>query len=274
MTENKTLGIVAGSGQFPILVAKGAAQAGIKVVAVGFKGQTEPDLQNHVQALKILPLGKLGKLISFFKKHGVTELTMAGAVNKPKALSLRPDWRAVKFMFRLRNKSDNSILSSLAGEFEAEGMRVVSGTKFVPDLHTPSGVLTGRKPTDREWADIRFGWPLAKQIGQMDIGQCLVVKEQMVVAVEAIEGTNETILRAGDKGGEGCVVIKVFKPGQDERIDAPAVGPDTIRHMRKARATCLCVEAGKSLFFDLAESLAEADRAGICVVGFSDQDLR
>jgi hypothetical protein len=169
----------------------------------------------------------------------------------------------------LRSKNDNSLLHSVVKLMEAEGLTPVSALQFVPSLQTPAGILTKREPTRQERADIEFGWPLAKEIGRLDIGQCVVVREQMVVAVEAIEGTNETIARAGRLGGKGGVVIKTFKPGQEDNVDQPAVGLETIRTMLKAEAACLAVEAGRSLFFDRQQALEIANEARICIVGYS-----
>ncbi|MFW6244071.1 MAG: LpxI family protein [Desulfovibrionales bacterium] len=262
------LGLIAGEGQFPFLVAEGARSRNRTVVAVAFTGHTCPELKSQVDALQWLRLGQLGKLLNFFKRRDVREVVFAGAINKPKALHLRPDFRAARLLFRLRNKNDNSLLGAVARELESEGLSIVSPLAFAPGLMTPPGVLTRRHPSQRELSDVCFGWPLGKSLGDMDIGQCLVVKEEMVIAVEAMEGTNATIHRAGELAGTGCVVIKVFKPGQEAHIDQPAIGTGTIRTMVEAGATCLAVEARKSLFFDQQESIALADRHGICILGW------
>ncbi|MDZ7760915.1 MAG: UDP-2,3-diacylglucosamine diphosphatase LpxI [Desulfovermiculus sp.] len=265
------LGIIAGEGQFPLLVAQGARRLGRPTVGIAFKDHTRPELSMLVDQVTWLRLGQLNKLLAFFKKHEVQEVVFAGGINKPRALDMRPDMRAAKLLFQLRNKNDNSLLQGVVSLLESEGFVPVSALRFVPSLRTPAGVMTKREPTKQEKADIEFGWPLAKEIGRMDIGQCLVVKEQMVVAVEAMEGTNETITRAGRLAGKGCVVIKTFKPGQEEHIDQPAVGQETIRTMIKAEATCLAIEAEKSLFFDRQPALDVANEARICILGYHDE---
>lgn len=262
------LGIIAGEGQFPLLVAQGARRLGRPTVGVAFKDHTRPELSMLVDQVAWLRLGQLNKLLSFLKKNEVQDVVFAGGINKPRALNIRPDLRAAKLLFQMRNKNDNSLLQGVVTLLESEGFIPVSALGFVPSLQTPAGVMTKREPTRLEKDDILFGWPLTQEIGRMDIGQCMVVKEQMVVAVEAMEGTNETITRAGRLGGKGCVVIKTFKPGQEENIDQPAIGLETVRTMIKAKATCLAIEAQKSLFFDRQQALEVANEARICVVGY------
>ena len=267
MKPEPSLGIIAGEGQFPFLVARGAKSSGRSVVAVGFKGHTRPEFQTEVEHLEWLNIGQLGKLIAFFSRHKVREVVFAGGINKPKALKLRPDFKAARLLFQLRDKSDNALLKAVVGMLTQEGFTIVGPTQIAPNLSTPRGVLTKRKPTQREKEDIAYGWPIAKEIGRMDIGQCIVVRNRMVVAVEAMDGSDATIARAGSLVGKGSVVIKVFKPGQEEHIDQPSVGLQTVRSMYKAGATCLAVEAEKSLFFDRAHTVHSADRSKICIVG-------
>ncbi len=265
------LGIVAGEGRFPHLVADGAKKSKRPVVAVGFKGHTERDFPGQVDAFRWLRLGQLGKLLSFFHRQDCREIVFAGAINKPKALAIRPDWRAARLLLHLRSKNDNALFSALINCIEKEGIAVIAPNSLVSGLSMPYGVLSARKPTVQERQDIAFGWPLVKQLGKLDIGQCLVVRQGMVVAVEAMEGTNNCILRSGVLAGKGCVVIKAFKPGQEAHIDQPAVGRETIRVMIDSGAACLAVEAGKSLFFDQAAALDLADKAKICIVGCDAQ---
>ena len=267
MYTGTPLGIVAGEGRFPHLVADGARRLKRPVVAVGFKGYTEKDFPGCVDAFAWLRLGQLGRLLSFFHKQDCREIVFAGAINKPKALQIRPDWRAAKLLLHLRSKNDNAVFSALIRSIELEGIAVIAPNSLVSGLSMPSGVLSARQPTPQEREDIAFGWPLVKQLGALDIGQCVVVRQGMVVAVEAMEGTNACILRSASLAGRGCVVIKAFKPGQEAHIDQPAVGRETIRTMIDAGATCLAVEAGKSLFFDQGDALDLADKAKICVVG-------
>jgi len=271
MTESKTtIGLIAGGRQFPILVAEGVKARGNRLVVAGFTGHTNMDVAALADVWKELKLGKLGKLIEYFKANGVDRVIMAGTINKPKVMDVRHlDMRALKLVFRKKDKGDSAILGTLAREFEKEGMPVVPAHEYLPELLTPEGVLTRREPDDREWEDLRFSWKIAKELGRMDVGQCLVVREGIVAAVEALEGTDDTIRRGCRLGGDRCVVVKVFKPGQQEQVDLPSFGLDTIKAMAEGKASCLGIEAGKSLFFDRDTTLAFADKVGISIVGLS-----
>jgi DUF1009 family protein len=263
----KVVGIVAGGGQFPLLLARSVKQKGHRVAAVGLSGQTSEALASQVDFYREIHVGQLGKLIKLLKGAGVEEVVFAGRVKKPRSvLEARPDLRALKVWRRLRSRNDDHILRAVAEELEAEGLRVVSATEYLDFLLTPEGVLTRRRPTKEEYQDIVFGWSMAKAIGELDIGQCVVVKERVVIAVEAMEGTDATILRAGSLVKE-AVVVKVCKPRQDTRFDLPSVGKGTIKTMLEAGARVLALEAGKSLFFDREEALALADEAGLTIVG-------
>lgn len=264
----QVIGLIAGSGQFPLLFAHAARQAGVNVVAVGFEGETDPSLAKFVVEFHLMRLGQLNRLIRTFKSAGVTQAAMAGAINKTRLYShIRPDWRAFKFFHRLRNRKDDSLLRAFADELESEGIRIEPSTLFLPSLLAPSGVLTRRKPNHREQRDIDFGWQLAKEFGNLDIGQCLLVKDQAVLAVEGIDGTDATILRGGRLCGQGAMVIKVSKPIQDLRFDVPAVGLNTIQTMKRALARVLVVEAGRTLMFDRDQMIDAANAAGISIVG-------
>jgi hypothetical protein len=272
MPSRSPLGLIAGEGQFPFLVSQGAQRLGRSVVAAGFKEHTKKELFAVVDDMVWLKLGQLGKMLSFFKRHGVEEVVFAGGINKPKALDIRPDFKAARLLFQTRCKGDNALLEALVETLRLEGMQTVSPLSFVPSLKTPPGVLSKRKPSKEEHRDVDFGWPLAKELGRMDIGQCMVVRNEIVVAVEALEGTNATILRAGELAGPGCVVLKVFKPGQEQDVDQPSVGLQTIETMMRAGATCLAVEASKSLIFDRDQALEQANEAGICVIGVESSE--
>lgn len=271
MTDETWIGLIAGGGQFPLLFAEGAKDAGYHVIAVGFDGETDPALAAHVAAFHLLKLGQLGKLIRVFQKAGIRRVAMAGSINKTRLYArIRPDWRAFKLLTSLRNKKDDHILRSLAAELEKEGIRVEPSTLFLPGLLAPEGLLTRRHLNAREQRDVAFGWDMAKAVGHLDIGQCLVVKDQAVLAVEGMDGTDETILRGGRLCREGAVVIKVSKPIQDLRFDVPAVGLQTIETMRTVKARVLVVEAGKTLLFDRDKVVEAADRYGITIVGVCD----
>ncbi|WP_419779087.1 LpxI family protein [Maridesulfovibrio sp.] len=271
MSKKDTIGLIAGGGQFPLLVAKGAAAQGNRVVAVFFKGHSNFEVDEYVEESVELKLGQLNKLISFFNKNGVNKVVMAGTINKPKAFDIRPDFRAAKLLFKLATKGDDVLLRTIANEFESEGMQVVGPHEYAPELLTPSGFLTKRKPNEVERSDLSFGWKIARDLGRMDIGQCVVVREGVVAAVEAIEGTDAAIKRGCELGGKGCCIVKVFKPGQEKRVDMPSIGLKTVQGMKDLGATCLGVEAGKSLFFDLDESIKFAEKHGITIVGLTQE---
>ena len=260
------IGLIAGGGQFPLLFAHAARQAGVPVVAVGFEGETDPILAKYVAEFHMLKLGRLSRLIKTFSNAGIKRAAMAGTINKTRLYArIRPDWRAVKFMSRLRHNKDDFLLRALADELESEGIRIEPSTMFLPTLLAPEGILTRRKPNRKEQSDIEFGWNLAKQIGHLDIGQCLVVRDRAVLAVEGIDGTDATILRGGRLCREGAVVIKVSKPNQDLRFDVPAVGFDTIETMKRVKARVLVIEAERTLVFDREKMIDAADRAGITI---------
>jgi DUF1009 family protein/predicted dehydrogenase len=267
LMSEEVIGLIAGGGQFPLLFANAAREAGVKVVAVGFEGETDLALAELVDEFHLLKLGQLNRLIKTFKKANVTRAGMAGTINKTRLFTkVRLDWRAFKFLRRLKNKKDDLILRALADELQSEGIRIESSTVFLPSLLAPRGILTRRKPNRREQADIQFGWQIAKSIGDLDIGQCIVIKDQTVVAVESIDGTDATILRGGRLCRQGAVVIKVSKPIQDLRFDVPAVGLTTIEIMKQVQAKVLVLEAGKTLMFDRDKTIDAADEAGISIV--------
>lgn len=268
MAEN--IGIIAGGGQFPRLVAQQARAAGLGVVICGFQGHTDPDTAKHADAFELLHLGQLGRMISFFQEHHVTRACMAGSISKPKALDFRPDWRAAKILFSLRKKGDDALLRAIMADIEKDGIRIVASADLAPGLRAPRGTLTRRTPTDEEWKDIRYGWPIARSMGAFDIGQCLIVREGMVMAVECLEGTDATIKRGAELGGNGCIAIKMVKPGQDERVDLPSVGLATVRNLVEHHYAVLAIQAEKTLFFDREEALALADEHGLAVVSLPD----
>ncbi len=263
------LGILAGKGQFPVLVAREARARGLFVVMAGFSGHTDPDIEREADTFIMLHLGQVNRLLEFLHSHQVRELCFAGAINKPKALDFRPDMRAVKLLFSLRGKGDDALLRTVAAELAKESITVVSPVTFVPSLRAPAGVQTRRGPTPEEWDDIRFAWPIAQTLGRLDIGQCLVVRGGVVAAVEALEGTDAALERGGSLGGKGCVALKIFKPGQDARMDQPVMGPQTIRVMARHEYGCLAYQAGDALFFDIEEAVRLADEAGMAIVGLS-----
>ncbi len=263
---SNSIGIIAGRGQFPILVAREAKAAGMRVVMCGFHGHTDPAIAAEADVFLMLHLGQFGRVVSFFEENQATDVCFAGGINKPRALDLRPDWRAARVLFRLRGKGDNAILHAVIEELEHDGLHVVQAAELVPNLRAPSGVLSRREPTEEEWDDIKQGWPIARIMGKLDIGQCIAMKRGIVLAVEGPEGTDAALKRGGEIGKSECVAIKLVKPGQDERIDLPALGITTIDILIEHGYSCLAFESGKTLFFDRDESLDKANAHGLAVV--------
>ncbi len=275
MTDRTPIGLIAGAGRFPILFAAKARELGIPVVCIGIADMADPSLERICAEFFWLKRMSLGFVIRGFRRHGVARWTMAGKYHKKvifqpwKWLRLLPDWRAARFwLSRLRrDNKDDSLLLGLIGEFEREGMRCVSALELCPELLVKEGVLTRRAPTSREQQDMDFGWTLAREMGRLDVGQSVMVLERACIAVEAIEGTDRCIQRAGELCGRaGFVVVKVAKPRQDMRFDVPTVGPATVEAMEAAGATALAIEAGKTIVIDEAETLALADRYRMAIV--------
>lgn len=261
-------GLIAGTGRFPILFAEAARHHGVEVVAVAHRGQTLPELADHVVRIHWIKVGALGKLIALLKEEGIKDAALVGGIKKTIMFSdVRPDLHALGLLARVKTMNDDVLLRAVADDLERQGITIHPSTLFLGDLLTPAGCLTTRRPDKREAKDIDFGWVLVKEIGRLDIGQSIVVKDRTVLAVEAIEGTDEAILRAGRLGrGKGLVVIKVSKPQQDMRFDVPAVGPQTISTMKEAGASLLALEAGRTLLLERESVLYGANKAGICII--------
>lgn len=271
MTQGAKIGIVAGGGQFPLLFAEAARQAGRTVAAIAHQGETLPELADQVDDICWVRLGQLGKIIKYFKEQDVREIVLLGTITKTDIFKdVRPDLRGLGLWNKIDARQDDAILRAVAGELEKDGIRVMESTIYLKDLLFPQGVLTSKKPSAAQAEDIRFGWRLARACGELDIGQCVVVRNRTVLAVEAIEGTDAAIRRGGTLGKEKAVVVKTKKPGQDFRFDLPAVGPETIRSMAAVKAAVLAVEAGQALLFDRDILIREANQAGIVVVGVEE----
>lgn len=266
----KKLGLISGSGELPLAIAAEAQAKGYTVYAIGLEPLADKSLSSVVDKIRWINVGKLGEIINALKEDGIHEAVMAGKV--PKSLlyksRITPDLRAIKLLFNLKNKSDDSILLALASELKKDGITLLNTTDFSSQLLVPEGVLTKKAPSENEWKDIAFGWKIAKEIGRLDIGQTIVVKNQAVMAVEAIEGTDKAIKRGGKLAGEGAVVIKVSKPQQDMRFDVPVVGLNTLHTMIDIHAGALAVEAQQSIILNLGNMIKEADKAGISIVGY------
>lgn len=270
---SKPIGIMAGSGQFPHLFCEAAQKAGRTVFITGLKGETAPDLEELADEFCWLKLGQLGKAIKFFKKNKVEEVVFLGAITKTRIFKdIFPDLRGLSLWNKIDIKQDDAILRAIAGELARDGITVLESTCYLQNLLFPKGVLSKKEPSSSHLKDIQFGFEMAKAVGKLDIGQCVVVREQTVLAVEAIEGTDAAIRRGGTLGREKAVVVKVCKPGQDFRFDLPAIGVQTILTMAEAGAKVLAVEKGQALLFDAPATIAAANKAGICIVGVEQGD--
>jgi DUF1009 family protein len=259
------VGLIAGNGRFPILFARSAQAQGYDVVAVAHHGETEPELNAVVPGVTWVKVGELEPMIRTFHDAGIEQAVMAGGIRKAALLEhFAPDARGLAFLARLAHLGDDALLRGLAEELEREGIHIVSSTLFLESLLAPAGALTPQAPTEAQWRDIRHGVAVAHAIGRWDIGQSVVVKSSMVLAVEAIEGTDATILRGGTPG---AVVVKVSKPQQDLRFDVPAIGPETVRVCATAGVAVLAVEAGKTLVLERDAVLRQAEATGLCIVG-------
>ncbi|MDI6801175.1 MAG: UDP-2,3-diacylglucosamine diphosphatase LpxI [Thermodesulfovibrionales bacterium] len=269
------IGIIAGMGELPVIIARDAKERGFKVITAAIENLASFELAEISDEIKWINVGKLGELINTLKSYGVKETIMAGKV--PKTIIYKskviPDLRAIKLFFSLKDKNDDSILNAITKELKEEGISVIDTVVFSPHLLTPEGLLTKIPLTQDEWNDIEFGYKIAKEIGKLDIGQTVVVKGQAVMAVEAIEGTDETIIRGGNLAGEGSVVVKVSKPQQDMRLDVPAVGIDTLKSMIKVKASALAIEANRSIIINKERLIKEAEEAGISIVGYPGAPL-
>lgn len=261
------LGLIAGNGRFPFLFAAGARRAGRRVVAAALKGEADPALEAQVDELFWVGMGQLGRLVEGFRERGVAEAAFAGGVGKLGAFRhARPDAKMLRALTRLKGFHDDALLRSIAQAIEDEGIRIVPSTRFLTDALAGPGVMTRRKPTADEERDISLGREVAEAIGRADVGQTVVVKGGNVVAVEAAEGTDACIQRAGELAGKGIVVVKRCKPRQDERFDLPAVGPRTVEAIARVHGAVLAIEAGKTLVLEPEELVRRADKARVAVV--------
>lgn len=264
----KAVGLIAGNGAFPALFARGARKAGLRVVAAAHRDETDPALAAEVDELFWVRVGQIGKIAREFKARGVDEAAFAGGIGKLKAFgSARPDLSMMRALARLRHFNDDALLRSIARSFEEDGVRIVASTVYLSEVLAPVGALTRRAPSESEERDIALGWEVAESLGRADVGQTVVTKGGNVIAVEAAEGTDACIRRAGELAGPGVVVVKRCKPRQDERFDLPAVGPRTVEVLAQARGAVLAVEAGKAVVLEAERLVRSAERAGIAVVG-------
>ncbi len=268
------LGLIAGNGRFPLLFAKGARDNKVPIIAVGIDGETSPEIERYVEKLYWVGVAQIGKLIKIFKNEQITKAVMAGGLTKTNMFSsfrnLRflPDLRTINLWYRhVKRRDDHSLLEAVANELLKDGIELQNSTLYVPQLLAQKGVLTKKQPSEKEMEDIHFGWPIAKEIARFGIGQCMAVKEKVVLAVEALEGTDEAIRRGGKLGKEDIVVIKVSKHNFDPRFDIPTVGLETIKTLKEASASVLALEAEKTLILDVEETIKAAELADIAIIG-------
>ena len=270
-----SIGLIAGGGQFPKLFTQKARANGYKIIGVGFRSETDPELAELTHQFEWLYLGQLNKLIRYFKSHGVTQALLMGSISKANIFKdIRPDFKALAFIAKTAGTHDDNILSSFADLMKKQGITLVPSTFLLPELISPKGCWTKRKPDRAEKKDIQQGWKLAKAVGLLDIGQCLVVSNGTVLAVEAIDGTDATIERGGKLSrGNGAVVVKLSKPNQDLRFDLPSSGCTTIETMHQSGASVLVLEAGRSISFDREKMIALADQYNICIIAVTEDDI-
>ena len=263
-------GLIAGNGRFPFLVLEGARSQGIEMAVIALKEEASPELEKIAKRLHWVSLGELSKTIDLLHQEGVTQAVMAGQVKHNKIFSaIRPDWKLAKVLLALPKKNTDSLIGAVAKVLEDEGIRLVDSTVFLKPLLPDAGVFTRRKPSQEEYADMAYGLSLARNIAAMDIGQTVVVSSQACIAVEAMEGTDETIARAARIAvGRPLVVVKVSKPKQDMRFDVPVVGLPTIATMKASGATALAIDAQRTLLFDREALIAAANDAGIAIEAF------
>jgi DUF1009 family protein len=273
-------GLIAGNGRFPFMVVEGARRAGVSLSVAAIREETDPELEDKVERIIWVGIGQLGKMIRFFKSEGVEQAIMAGQVKHVQIFSRAvPDARMLKMLLKLPRRNTNSLIGAVAAELACEGIDLIDSTCFLQDYLPRVGNLTNRKPSGAERADIEYGLEIAREMAQLDLGQTIVVRGKACVAIEAMEGTDETIRRAGEllRGTKqtqkrlrltsgSLTVLKLSKPDQDMRFDVPVVGLPTIETMLAAGATCLCISAGKTLMFDHYEMIALANKHKLAIV--------
>jgi len=262
-----TFGLIAGNGKFPFMVVEGARQSGARMVVAAIREETDPSIEELAERVEWVGIGQLGRMIRFFKDEGVEKAIMAGQVKHVQIFSRAvPDARMLKVLLRLPRRNTDSLIGAIAAELQSEGIELINSTYFLQQYLPQTGTLTRRQPDKHEREDIEYGLEIAREIARLDLGQTIVVRGKACVAIEAMEGTDETIRRAGQLVKKRLTVVKIAKPNQDMRFDVPVVGVPTIETMLEAGATCLCITAGKTLMFDREEMVRLANDRKIAIV--------
>src|SRR5438309_1659863 len=261
------LGIIAGNGVYPRLLADAARKAGVKkIIAAAFTGETDPALAQHVDVLEWMRVGQLNRLLKFFRAQDIHHVIMAGQIAPKNLFDLRPDWKALLLLGKLKQRNAESIFAAIADELAKIDVDLLPATTFLEDCLASAGVIAGAKLSRREEEDADLGWKIAKELARLDIGQTIIVKNGTVVAVEALEGTNDAIRRGGELARSGAVMVKVAKPSQDMRFDVPVIGIETIRVAAEVKLRVIAVEAELTLLFEKDAIVDLANRSNISIV--------
>jgi DUF1009 family protein len=267
MHSPENLGIIAGNGVYPRLVADAARKAGVKkIIAAAFRGETDPVLGQHLDVLEWMRVGQLGRLLKCFRSHGIHHAIMAGQIAPKNLFDLRPDLKALILLGKLKERNAESIFAAIADELAKVEIDLLPATTFLEDSLAQPGVIAGPKLSPRQEHDVELGWNAAKEIARLDIGQTIIIKNGTIVAVEALEGTNEAIKRGGRLAREGAVMVKVSKPNQDMRFDVPVIGVGTIRVAAESEVRVIAVESGKTLLLEQDAVIALANSSNMSVV--------
>jgi hypothetical protein len=262
-----TLGIIAGNGVYPRLLADAARRAGVKrIVAAAFTDETDDRLAAKADEMHWMRVGQLGKLIACFRSAGVTNAIMAGQIAPKNLFDLRPDWKTLLLLARLKRRNAESIFAAIGDELAKTGISLLPATAFLEDSLAPAGLIAGRKLTRREEDDVTFGFEIAREVSRLDIGQTVIVKNGTVLAVEGFEGTNEAIKRGGALGGRNAIMIKVAKPTQDMRFDVPVIGVATVDVATEAHLRVIAIEAGRTLLLEKEALIEAAAQSNISIV--------
>jgi DUF1009 family protein len=268
VTKPNTLAIISGNGVYPRLLANAARKAGVKkIIAVAFTDETDPVLNEHVNALEWMRVGQLGRLLKFFRSQDIHHAIMAGQIAPKNLFDLRPDLKALMLLGKLKERNAESIFAAIADELAKIEIDLLPATTFLEDSLARSGLIAGPKLSSRQEHDVELGWSVAKEIARLDIGQTILIKNGTIVAVEALEGTNEAIKRGGTLAGEGAVLIKVSKPNQDMRFDVPVIGVETVHIAAESGVRVIAAEAGKTLLLERDAVVNLAEAASISIFG-------